>query len=400
MTTAAASAPAREAAWFGWVLAFVFILTPVAGWVGPLAFAPVVGLGGLLSLGALRINDKDRPAALAILVLVVWALASMAWSPFHPADAGEATAMKLVLQAALYWALFRAAGRMTPGGRTLALRVFAWGLALLGALLAIEALTGAAVYQALRQAMHDPIRPDLAVKNVAQGGFVLAVLTPAAALAGWRTGGGIWPGLLMAAGILGSSFGLAADAPVIALLLSGLTVWAVWSWPVVAPRALGGVAGLFFLSAPAIVWATRKVGWFQALEAHVPLSWSMRMGYWRHAGDWIGDHPFRGWGLDASRMFGPGITLHPHNGALQVWLELGLIGATAAAVFWFVVIATQSNTRRDLGRAVAAGTAVAYLTFSAVSFGVWQEWWLAVGGLAAAGCLAVQRQGQSRAENA
>lgn len=399
MTTARSRASVQEAAWFGWVLAFVFTLTPIAGWVGPLAFAPVVGLGGLLSLGALRIKDQDRPAALAILVLVVWALASMVWSPFHPTKAEQATAMKLVLQAVLYWALFRAAGSMTPPSRTRALRIFAWGMALLGGLLAIEALTGAAVYQALRQAMNDPIRPDLAVKNVAQGGFVLAVLTPAAALAGWRTGGGPWPGLLMAAGIVGASFGLDADAPVIALLLSGLAVWAVWRWPAAAPRALGAAAALFFLSAPGLLWASRKLGWFQALEAQVPLSWSMRMSYWRHAGDWISDHPFRGWGLDASRMFGPGITLHPHNGALQVWLELGLIGATAAAVFWFVVMATQGGPRQDLGRAVAAGTATAYLTFSAVSFGVWQEWWLAVGGLAAAGCLAVQRQGQGRAEN-
>ena len=398
MTAAQVGAPLRETSWYGWVLAFAFVLAPVAGWVGPLAFAPIVSLSGLLSLGALRIGERDRPAALAILVLSTWALISMVWSPFHPTKAEQATAMKLVLQGVLYWALFRAAGSMTADSRTLALRIFAWGMALLGALLAVEALTGAGVYQALRNAMNDPIRPDLAVKNVAQGGFVLAVLTPAAALAGWRTGAGVWPGVLMAAGILGASFGLDADAPVIALVFSALAVWAVWRWPVWAPRVIGGVAAALFLAAPAIVWATRQLGWFQALEREVPLSWSMRMSYWRHAADWIGDHPLRGWGIDASRMFGPGITLHPHNGPLQVWLELGLIGAMAAAVFWFVAIASQSQDRRDVSRGVGVGTAVAYLTFSAVSFGVWQEWWLAVGGLAAAGCMAVQRQG--RAENA
>lgn len=398
MTAAEASAPIREASWYGWVLAFAFVLAPVAGWVGPLAFAPIVGLSGLLSLGALRMVERDRPAALAILVLSIWALVSMVWSPFHPTKAGQATAMKLILQGVLYWALFRAGAALPSSSRVLVLRIFAWGMALLGALLAIEALTGAGVYQALRNAMGDPIRPDLAVKNVAQGGFVLAVLTPAAALAGWRVGVGVWPGLLMAAGVLGASFGLDADAPVIALVLSALAVWAVWRWPIWAPRVLGAGAAVLFLAAPAVVWATRQLGWFQALEREVPLSWSLRMGYWRHAADWIGDHPLRGWGIDASRMFGPGITLHPHNGPLQVWLELGLIGATAAAVFWFVAIASQSQPHRDVGRGAAVGTAVAYLTFSAVSFGVWQEWWLAVGGLAAAGCMAVLRQG--RAENA
>ena len=322
MTAAEASAPIREASWYGWVLAFAFVLAPVAGWVGPLAFAPIAGLSGLLSLGALRMAERDRPAALAILVLSIWALVSMVWSPFHPTKAGQATAMKLILQGVLYWALFRAGAALPSASRVLVLRIFAWGMALLGALLAIEALTGAGVYQALRNAMGDPIRPDLAVKNVAQGGFVLAVLTPAAALAGWRVG------------VKAEARAQDADAPGIALVLSALAVWAVWRWPVWAPRVLGAGAAVLFLAAPAFVWATRQLGWFQALEREVPLSWSLRMGYWRHAADWIGDHPLRGWGIDASRMFGPGITLHPHNGPLQVWLELGLIGATAAGSGW------------------------------------------------------------------
>ena len=48
MTAAQVGAPVREASWYGWVLAFAFVLAPIAGWVGPLAFAPIVGLTGLL----------------------------------------------------------------------------------------------------------------------------------------------------------------------------------------------------------------------------------------------------------------------------------------------------------------------------------------------------------------
>ncbi|MEO6341223.1 MAG: hypothetical protein ABIO39_14370, partial [Caulobacteraceae bacterium] len=33
--------------------------------------------------------------------------------------------------------------------------------------------------------------------------------------------------------------------------------------------------------------------------------------------------------------------------------------------------------------AVGAATALAYLTIGALSFGIWQEWWLALGALAA-----------------
>lgn len=392
MTHAKAVAPGEGVAWFGWVLAGVFALSPLLGWLGPLGFAPVAALGGLLTLRGVRIDDAHRPAALAILVLVTWALASMAWSPFKPQKLESATAFKLIAQAVLYWALFRAGATASAETRTTALRVLVWGMAALGLVLAIEAATGAALYQALRTAIGDPIRPDLAVRNVAQGGFVLAVLTPVAAVASKRTGCGVWPIVLMAAGIAGASLTLAADAPIIALVVSVVFGLAVYRWPVAAPRVLGGMAAALFLAAPGIVWLTRKLGWFQELEASVSLSWSQRMGYWRHAADWIGDHPLQGWGLDASREFAPGIILHPHNGALQIWLELGLIGAMSAAVFWGVVLASLSRPERDTGRAAAAATAGAYLVFSAVSFGVWQEWWLALGAVAATACMALQHQ--------
>ena len=392
MTHAVAVTPREGVVWFGWVLAGVFALSPLLGWLSPLGFAPLAALGGLLTIRGIRVEDEQRPVALAILVLVTWALASVLWSPFKPDSIESATAAKLIAQAILYWALFRAGAAASAEARTMALRVLAWGMGGLGLILALEAATGAGIYQALRAAIGDPIRPDLAVRNVAQGGFVLAVLAPAAALASKRTGCGVWPIVLMAAGIAGASLSLAADAPILALVVSVLFGLAVYRWPVVAPRVLGGMVATLFLAAPGVVWLTRKLGWFQELEASVSLSWSQRMGYWRHATDWIGDHPLRGWGLDASREFAPGIILHPHNGALQIWLELGLIGAVSVAVFWGVLFANLSRPERDPGRAVAAATAGAYLVFSAVSFGVWQEWWLALGAVAAAACMAVQHQ--------
>ena len=392
MTHAVAVTPREGVVWFGWVLAGVFALSPLLGWLSPLGFAPLAALGGLLTIRGIRVEDEQRPVALAILVLVTWALASVLWSPFKPDSIESATAAKLIAQAILYWALFRAGAAASAEARTMALRVLTWGMGGLGLILALEAATGAGIYQALRAAIGDPIRPDLAVRNVAQGGFVLAVLTPAAALASKRTGCGVWPIVLMAAGIAGASLSLAADAPILALVVSVLFGLAVYRWPVVAPRVLGGMVATLFLAAPGVVWLTRKLGWFQELEASVSLSWSQRMGYWRHATDWIGDHPLRGWGLDASREFAPGIILRPRSGALQIWLELGLTGAVSVAVFWGVLFANLSRPERDAGRAVAAATAGAYLVFSAVSFGVWQEWWLALGAVAAAACMAVQHQ--------
>ena len=70
------------AVWYGWVLCFVFALAPLLGWLSPLGFTPLAVLGGLLSLRAFQVSEADRPAALAILVLCLWALVSTIWSPF------------------------------------------------------------------------------------------------------------------------------------------------------------------------------------------------------------------------------------------------------------------------------------------------------------------------------
>lgn len=383
----------RGELWLGGVLVLLFGLTPLVAWLAPLAFAPLAAICGLAAIWNLRINESDRPAAIAILVLVCWAAVSLVWSPNQPTKLGNSTAAKLIAEAVLYWSMFRAAGRAAPASRALALKLLAWGLAAYGVVLVIEAATGAVLYRSLRDAIGDPIRPDLGVKNVAQGAFALAVLAPIGVLAGWRTGGGRWPGLLIAAGVVAATLGLAADAPTLALVVGLCAATVAYLWPKAGPRIMAAGAGGYFLVAPLVVFAARKTGVFQAIEQKVELSWSMRMSYWRHAADWIGDHPLRGWGIDASRMFGPGIALHPHNGALQVWLELGLIGAMAAAVFFAVAMARQARPRRDLGAAVAVAVTGSYLVMGAVSFGLWQEWWLAVGAVAATGCLALQRQG-------
>ena len=53
-------------------------------------------------------------------------------------------------------------------------------------------------------------------------------------------------------------------------------------------------------------------------------------------------------------------------------------------------MAVFARTDRVLA-AVCAATAASYLTVGALSFGVWQEWWLALGALAFAACAVLAR---------
>lgn len=374
------------AVWCGWVLAGLLALTPIAAWLGPLSFAPLVALAGLLTLPALSLTEADEPAAIALVVLVVWAASSWAWSPFKATSLDEATALKLLAQAPLYWAVVCAARMASPATRRIALAILVWGVAGLGLILTVEGLTGGALYIGFRALTGDPIRDDLGARNVAQGVYVLTVLLPPAILAAARTGRSPLFAAPMVAGLVVGGLMLKADAPILALAAAAAVAGVVRLWPRVGPRVVGVLTGLVFMTAPLLVWGARRLGWYGDLEAQVEPSWAQRMSYWRHAQTWIADHPLRGWGLDASRMFKPGIHLHPHDAALQIWLELGLIGAVSAAVFWLAAFWRLSRTGPDGGAAAGAASATAFLVIGAVSFGVWQEWWLALGGLSAALC--------------
>ncbi len=95
-----------------------------------------------------------------------------------------------------------------------------------------------------------------------------------------------------------------------------------------------------------------------------------------------------GWGLDSSRSIpggevecvedGPSLSLPPHNAALQVWLELRLFGAFALAAL--VAMAFRVVATLPPGMPIAGGAAVlvAALTTAALSYGIWQNWWVAV----------------------
>jgi O-antigen ligase len=371
------AAPTRDrlGIWCGWVLAVAAALTPLFAWLGPLGFAPLVGLAGLLCLPALRGAGGGLAAPGLLLALAAWAVLSRFWSPFSPDELEDSTALKLSLQLLLYWAAICGARRADPATARLALQIGAFGLAGYSAVLLVEAFTQAGIYRALRVAIDDPITLPYAGKNLAQGAFVLALLWPVAAAAGARAGAPIWLALVMAIATAVGGYMFLADAPVLAVGLALSVLAAVTLWPTGAPRQMGVLAALAIVAMPLVVVAMRMLG----LGPQLPLSWSQRVGYWNHAIDRIGQHPWRGWGLDASRTFGPDIQLHPHNGALQLWLELGVPGVALGALAWALIFRRLAQPERSLLAAAGAASAAVYLLFGLVSFGVWQEWWLALG---------------------
>lgn len=75
---------------------------------------------------------------------------------------------------------------------------------------------------------------------------------------------------------------------------------------------------------------------------------------------------------DRGRLLAAG---HPHDGFLQIWAELGFIGALLAALCGYFIL--RALARRD-DRMVAAGVAsmVAAAAVVSVFHGAWQGWWV------------------------
>ena len=372
------------------MIAGLLVLTPLLGWAGSLGFAPAVALAGLLTVSSLRVRTEDRALLLALFTALVWACASVFWSPWRPGDLEEQTGLKLVFMLALYGCAVSAA-RAVPEVRLPGLiKGLVAATLILALILLLEAATAAAGYKILLGLIGQTVRPDYAIKNVAQGLYVLTLLAPMAIAA--VTGRARWVlGLGLGAGIIGPALVFGYDAPLLALACALLAGGLVWFLPFMGPRLLAGLSAGGFLLAPVLVNGAFTLGLDERLSPFLSESWLQRLGYWSKAVEWIWARPLPGWGLDASRAFGPGIQLHPHNAPLQVWMELGLIGAVAAAIVWASIFSGLSRPVRTPAAAVAAAAATAYLVFGAVSFGVWQEWWLALGALTALACILVLR---------
>lgn len=390
--------------WLGGAYVAIFGLAGLLAYIGPLGFAPLVAIGGVFALVLGRQARWPGLATWPWLALALWGVVSMRWSPLTQAmdlsrllaDFEKLTALKLVSQAVLYGAFITAAATLPEAMARRALTGLAVGIVGLSALVLVEGFNGAALYQMIKQAIGDPIRPDLAVKNVAQATYILALFCwPAAMVLSARFASrmGQWMAALLFVGLIAGSWSMSSDSALAAFALGALVYFMVVAFGGWAIGMLAAATLVYWMAAPFLVLFAVDHGLFSRAHHSLGASWDARLDIWEFATTQIMTHPMFGWGLDASRTFGNAIPLHTHDGALQVWLELGAVGACIIALAWMLIMKLVYDLARTDRRlaAVAAASASAYLMIGAVSFGIWQEWWLALGALAVAVVVALGR---------
>jgi O-antigen ligase len=223
-----------------------------------------------------------------------------------------------------------------------------------------------------------------AALNRASVSFAI-LLVPASAVLACR--GQVIFALIMATSTAAMIFALAGTAAK-AALAAGLPMGLLLClWQVRVARVAAVMSVLILITAPLTLTKLAQLPPFAEAADAVKLSAGHRLLIWSFAGDRIAERTLTGWGLDAARAMPggkdpirPGQTwmpLHPHNAALQLWLELGAPGAVLFALL--VALAWQALAAAPWPRlfAAAAGASLAIaLTACFASYGIWEEWWL------------------------
>jgi exopolysaccharide production protein ExoQ len=345
---------------------------------GIAALASAAGLcaaGLLLSAGRGRLSSTLGFAAMLLACLVFWGAVSALWSVNPTRSLAMALRLAGLFGAGL--ALAAAAGVVGAPRRLtfFLLSGLALGLAL--------AVTDLATAGGLSSFFSD--RTYRATRlNQASISFAILLLPSVAALV--SLGRSISASLLAAAvaATVCALAGTTAKAALIAGLPVGVLLYR-------SRRHFAQAAAVISLAviifAPLTFAPLERVPGLGERADAVKVSAGHRLLIWSFAGDRIAEHPLSGWGLDSSRAIPGGddpiragetwLPLHPHNAALQLWLELGVPGAASLALLLALLWGALASAAWPRLFAAASGGALATgLVGCFASYGIWQEWWL------------------------
>lgn len=362
-------------------LAAFFALLPVVAAGGAMGLPLLLALAAIGSIrpSLLFQGLEKRPLALVLLAtLVLWAAASSLWSPWH-----GPTALKVGAMAAL-GVLFAAATASNARSARFALAGATAAFAVLAVLLGVEATFGLP----LNRAMSPNLPFGELNRNPSRGLVVLlALIWPV--VAALVAGGGVARTLgaligIGVGGVLSLQFG--QDSTAVGFCFGLIAFGLAFLAPALVIRAGSLMLAAWMLVAP---FVTPLLVASPVLVETVPLSWAARIAIWRYTCAHIMEQPWIGHGLDAGRATTEmisirglemrGIPIHPHSASLQIWFDLGAVGAVLAAAVigyggWRLANAFQRN--KPAAAAFAAVLAMFGLMAN-IGWSLWQEWWMA-----------------------
>lgn len=382
------------------VFSALMLLWPLLALLGTAGFAPLAGLTGLAALILAR-PGRPRSYAILFLAFLLWAALSELWSPSAGSlvrgslvDGSFALGSRsvIILLTGLFSMLTLAAAlRAGEGLRVSRILVAAFilhALILFGASVfsgpLLERVYGSDL-QAQAKGMQNLMRNMNAFILVLP--ILLTLLVRRASWPGWAAAAALVLGcLLLSVRMDNQTAVLALAAMLAAMAAIAMLPNTGWRW------LLGGLAA-YILSAPLLVAGLIRIA--PAFDTLLAPSFRSRLWAWELVLAEIRQAPLTGHGLMASRTWRdtyadhpewlaglpafwsdyPVIPGHPHNMALQIWAETGLVGALlSAGAIW--LLALRLPAPRQAGpviRFAGAGMMGAGLMMFSFSYSAWSE---------------------------
>ncbi|KCZ86934.1 putative O-antigen polymerase [Hyphomonas hirschiana VP5] len=411
---------------YGPVFAGLLLLWPLLAVLGTLGFAPLLGLTGIAAIFLARPRLPPTLYAILALAFIGWAAISEAWSPatrhlvsgniFEGNFGIGARSVIVVLTAAFATLTVAGALRSELGPRTTR-----WIYAILilqGVLVFLSALLARPVLSMIYG--DDPKDLVNGVQNFSRNMNSFAVALPILAAAfgarGDRTGllaaSGLTLMTLLAALMIDNHSAVFAICGMIAgFLLIRLLPQTGFRW------LFGLIAG-YLAAAPFLI--SQFIRAMTGLDGALPASFRSRFWSWEVVVNRIGETPYTGHGLMATRTWRetfaeypawarqlpdfwqqyPVVPGHPHNMPLQIWAETGFVGAMLAAFAITIIgfrIPRPAELRPEIAFAIAGMAGAAFSIFN-FSYSVWNEaFWSGVA-LCAAMLILLHRSGKVAAQ--
>jgi exopolysaccharide production protein ExoQ len=369
-----------------WILTIAFALAGPVLSVAPLGMSPLLIATGLLGYGAERIQSGSWPVLprmtlLVFAAFIVWCGLSLLWD-LNPASGGR----KLIDVAAVALSLSAMLGlatRVSERQRRQLCQVLIGGLAVGFILLAVETVFDFPLYRAVVGSTN-PKLVDLVEAKRSVDALPLLVWPVCFALARL---GLPWVGGIVAVLFSVACIKLTASSATLGMFFSLIVLAASFVSPTWVRRLLAlGTALAFILIIPVAITAYDEGGtsshWLKHSAQH-------RVEIWHFAAERALERPLLGYGFNASRyvpngdavskFLPPGqslIPLHPHDAFLQIWLEVGAVGALIMAVALLILLNAVKRWPIGMSRFTLPGYA-AGIVVAALAFGIWQSWWMA-----------------------
>ena len=365
-------------------LGFLFLGALTIGVFVPLSLAGITPLLGIIGVvlfykSEKRIPEIDYPVLWCLLGLSALLISSSFWS-ITPAASLE-RAFKVSAVFLLSCPLLFLCRELPQRSLNILKKWSVLPLLLMAIILYVELKFSYPLYRMLK---HIPADTHISPANLNKHVATLVLLAPFGIMFAIQSRVLTLP-LLLSIGVglvLSVTENNAAQLSAIIMLLSAPCLIVM---PQAAPKlALSGLAFIIlfmpWISPVAFDALAEPLSQKSALAQQANMS--MRLENWDFLSRRIMENPWTGFGIDATRSmvfdtdqkyFHGNTIIHPHNIALQIWMEFGLIGVTATLFFLGFIynrLKSLSLTTRIMPFAMLGGISI----FLLVAWSCWASW--------------------------